>query len=222
MSGDSKDFLQAHDRLLMVDETVTRLESGVEAYVRAVLQTQQDVRHTLEQMQRVLAQCPPEQAPKGRSGHTSENRVNPSFSVAATAGAPRPVDNSPGQIAAALLDRLSKRLGYPILRRVDDPLLARWVEADIRVEALENAVLAAIAARRRDGNRAPLNPGYIDAFLTAEAPPPQARWWGSWSGIEAQGATLGLTQAEGEAAPAFKQRVFAASGRGRELADIGG
>lgn len=117
-----------------------------------------------------------------------------------------PVDNSAGQIAAAFLAQLSKTLGYPIQHRHDDPRLAEWVESGLTFEALEAAATAAKEARQRDNNPAPLNPGYIAAFL----PDPNA-WQQSWRGIVSKGQSLGLTQQPGEQAQVFRARVLAAS-----------
>ncbi len=116
------------------------------------------------------------------------------------------VDNSAGKVAADFLDRLSKRLGYPILHRHGDPLLAKWVEDGLTFDLLEAAVIAAKAARERDGNRAPLNPGYIAAFL-----PGENDWRQSWQGILAKGASLGIHPKTGESSPMFKARVLAAA-----------
>lgn len=116
------------------------------------------------------------------------------------------VDNSAGKIAADFLDRLSKTLGYPILHRYNDPILTQWVEAGLTFAELEAAVIAAKAARDRDNNRAPLNPGYIAAFL-----PGTEDWRHSWSGICAKGAALGITPKTGEAGPTYKARVLAAT-----------
>lgn len=133
--------------------------------------------------------------------------------VAAAAGTPAAVDNTPGHIAAEFLGQLSKRLGYPILHRHDDPRLAAWVESGLTFEALESAALAARAARQRDNNPAPLNPGYIAAFL----PCPDA-WQQTWSGIVAKGQQLGISQQPGEQAQVFRARVLAAAENSPEAA----
>jgi hypothetical protein len=113
------------------------------------------------------------------------------------------VDNSPGKLAAEFLHRLSQRLGYPITHRPNDPLLARWSEEGLSFSVLEQAVKAAREARNRDQSCAPLNPGFIAAFL---APPDD--WRTTWSGIVGQGKALGIVQQPGELAPYFKARVF--------------
>lgn len=141
-----------------------------------------------------------------QTGHTSKVKEKHPFGVAAASGTPGAVDKSAGGIAADFLVKLSQKLGYPILHRHDDPRLAAWVESGLTFDALESAVIAAKAARERDGNRAPLNPGYIAAFIGQPDD-----WRQTWSGIVAKGESLGLTQAPGEPAPAFKARVFAAA-----------
>jgi hypothetical protein len=138
-----------------------------------------------------------------QTGRTSELGVNSTLSVAAAHRAPAPVDNSPGKLAAEFLHRLSQRLGYPITHRPNDPLLARWSEEGLSFSVLEQAVKAAREARNRDQSCAPLNPGFIAAFL---APPDD--WRTTWSGIVGQGKALGIVQQPGELAPYFKARVF--------------
>lgn len=141
--------------------------------------------------------------------------INSKYDVStesAAARKPSPVDNSAGRIAADFLSKLSKRLGYPILHRHDDPRLAAWVESGLTFEALENAVLAAKAARDRDNSRAPLNPGYIASFL-----PSEHDWLETWTGITTKGRSLGLHQAPGESGPAYKARVIAAAATPKTL-----
>jgi hypothetical protein len=137
--------------------------------------------------------------------HINSKQKQPS-TVSAASLNPSPVDNSAGQIAADFLNRLSKTLGYPILHRHGDPLLAKWVESGLTFADLEAAVLAAKAARDRDNNRAPLNPGYIAAFL-----PNADDWQSSWAGICAKGASLGVHPQPGEASPMYRQRVLASA-----------
>ncbi len=138
-----------------------------------------------------------------RTGRTSEVGVNSTLFVAASSSTPWPVDNSPGRLAAEFLHRLSQRLGYPIAHRPNDPLLAKWSAEGLSFAALEQAVSAAREARNRDQSGAPLNPGFIAAFLT-----PPADWRNTWSGIVGQGKTLGIAQQPGELAPYFKARVL--------------
>lgn len=152
----------------------------------------------------------------GVSGHTgplhrpepgTHQSIKKSMSTPPAAALTLPsVDNSAGKIAADFLDALSKKLGYPILHRHNDPLLARWVENGLTFDTLETAVVAAKAARDRDNNRAPLNPGYIAVFL-----PNETDWQQSWSGIVAKGQQLGIHPKTGESSPAFKARVLAAA-----------
>jgi hypothetical protein len=123
------------------------------------------------------------------------------------AGAHGSVDNSPAGIAADFLNLLSKKLGYPIAHKHDDPKLAKWVESGLTFDALEVAVRAAKEARQRDGNPAPLNPGYIASFLGQPGD-----WRATWSGIVGKGRALGIEQRDGEHCPAFKQRVMLAAG----------
>ena len=105
------------------------------------------------------------------------------------------------------MNLLSKKLGYPIAHKHGDPKLAKWVEDGLTFDALETAVRAAKEARQRDGNPAPLNPGYIASFL---AQPDD--WHATWSGIVAKGQTMGIEQQAGEQCPNFKQRVLMAVG----------
>ena len=142
----------------------------------------------------------------GERGTYVNSKPAASFSIAAASSTPQPGDNSAGRIAADFLTQLSKRLGYPILHRHDDPRLAEWVASGLSFETLEVAVTAARAARERDQSRAPLNPAFIAAFL-----PSPADWRDSWSGIVAKGQALGLSQQPDEPAPSFKARVFAAA-----------
>ena len=123
----------------------------------------------------------------------------------------KPVDNSAGAglAAADFLNLLSKKLGYPIAHKHGDPKLAKWVEDGLTFDALETAVRAAKEARQRDGNTAPLNPGYIASFLGQPDD-----WRATWSGIVAKGRALGIEQLEGEHCPDFKHRVMQAAGEG--------
>jgi hypothetical protein len=123
------------------------------------------------------------------------------------ARAPGPVDNSAGRIAADFLNLLSKKLGYPIAHKHGDPKLAQWVESGLTFDALETAVRSAKEARQRDGNPAPLNPGFIASFLGQPDD-----WRATWSGIVAKGKALGIEQQAGEQCPSFKYRVFQAAG----------
>ena len=132
-----------------------------------------------------------------------------SYSVAAAHRAPGPVDNSAGGIAADFLNLLSKKLGYPIAHKHGDPKLAKWVEDGLTFDALETAVRAAKEARQRDGNPAPLNPGYIASFLGQPDD-----WRATWSGIVAKGKAFGIEQQAGEHCPDFKHRVMLAAGEG--------
>ena len=117
-----------------------------------------------------------------------------------------PVDNSK-PAAAAFLASLAEKLGYPILADQNHPRLAEWEANGTTQAAVETAVIAAVAARRRDKNPAPINPGYIAAFM-AEATEKTENWRDTWSGIVSHAKTLGINQAAGEPCPAFKQRVF--------------
>lgn len=153
--------------------------------------------------QKDFQQTGPLHSPEPGTHLRSENALSTPPAAARSSSA---VDNSPGRIAAGFLDLLSKRLGYPILHRHDDPRLAEWVESGLTFEALEVATLAAREARQRDNNPAPLNPGYIAAFL----PDPNA-WQQTWQGIVAKGQQLGITQQPGEQAQVFRARVLAAA-----------
>ena len=147
------------------------------------------------------------QATPRQTGHTSKIEEKHISTVAAAPSTPCPVDNA-GQVAAAFLERLSEKLGYPIRYTLTDPHLTAWVQGGLTFDQVEQAALAAKAARERDGSTAPLNPGFIAAFI-GQAQASAEDWRNSWSGIVAKGAELGITQQPGEIAPAFKARVFA-------------
>ena len=139
-----------------------------------------------------------------RGAHLRFKKSNVYTSTAA--GTPRSVDNSAGGIAADFLNLLSQKLGYPIAHKHGDPKLAQWIESGVTLDALEAAARAALEARQRDGNPAPLNPGYIATFLGQ-----RADWRATWSGIVGKGKALGIEQRDGEMAPYFKQRVMQAA-----------
>lgn len=106
--------------------------------------------------------------------------------------------------AAAELDRLQKTLGFQIKHspKTITPLINN-------IPSLQKAVTAAIAARKRDGSSAPLNPSFISCFLfqpdlsTASDPD----WERSWSGIVAKGKSLGIFEFKDEHPQAFRRRV---------------
>jgi hypothetical protein len=127
----------------------------------------------------------------------------------------KPVDNfaGAGLAAANFLNLLSKKLGYPIAHNQNDLRLAQWGLEGVSAESLELAAVSAIKARQRDGNRAPLNPGFIGAFL-AQA----TDWRETWSGIVGKGKALGIEQQPGELAPYFKIRVFQRAGVSEAMA----
>lgn len=107
--------------------------------------------------------------------------------------------------AAAELDRLQKTLGYHI--KHSQSTITPLLNSDMA--SLQTAVTAAIAARKRDKNPAPLNPSYIACFLNQPKAHPED-WKKSWSGIVSKGKSLGVIQKEGEPDYYFKHRVIQA------------
>ena len=140
-----------------------------------------------------------------RGTHQRSEEKHP-FSIAAAGSTPRPVDKSTADGAAALVEMMQIRIGYPIRHHADDPRFAEWTAKGMDFDVLVAAAQAAKAARERDNNRAPLNPGYISAFLGAPDD-----WTRSWSGICRKGESLGVMPQPGEASPIYKARVFAAA-----------
>ncbi len=169
-------------------------------------------RHEPGTVENVASPCQQGDSARTRQAESAEPGIPKGFKekhsyfVAAASRAPEPVDSSAGGVAADFLNLLSKRLGYPIVHRHGDPVLARWAAEGVTPDRLESAVLAAQAARQRDGNPAPLNPGFIAAFL---AQPED--WRTTWSGIVGKGKEHGIEQQPGEPAPNFKARVFLAA-----------
>ena len=165
-----------------------------------------------------------------QTGPTSSIKLT-ALTAASTPPAEAPVDHSAAGIAAAFLKRLSCALPYPIRYGANDTHLERWMGSGRSFSEIEQAVMAALAARKRDGSTAPLNPGFINAFLSpvrasADSAPGGGSWgrdpdWAStWPGIEAKAATLGLVRQEGEHYPLFRQRVLraaAGAGQGRAV-----
>lgn len=106
-----------------------------------------------------------------------------------------------------------------------DPRLSVWVEKGVTEAQLQEAYELAVADRDSTGDTGPVTAGFIDVFLAKVLNPPAGEsalnrtgapaaakpWQASWSGIEAKGAELGLTQQDGEQPHQFKARVFAAA-----------
>jgi hypothetical protein len=121
------------------------------------------------------------------------------------AGAHGSVDNS-GDIAAAFLKNLVSKTGCPIAGKATDAAVGRLLA--LPEETVLAATAQAVAARKRDGSVAPLNPGFIARFVE------QTDWRATWSGIVAKGKELGIEQQAGEMVPYFKHRVMLAAGEG--------
>lgn len=108
----------------------------------------------------------------------------------------------------------------------NDARLATWAERGISEAQLRIAYDLAVTDRINSGDNSAVNAGFVDTMLakvlaasgsesalaksglTAGAKP----WPCSWSGIVAKGEELGITQQDGEQAPAFKSRVISAAG----------
>jgi hypothetical protein len=149
----------------------------------------------------------------GRTGQTESaergaHRCTKKSNVykAAASGAHGSVDNS-GDIAAAFLKNLASKTGYQIAVTASDAAVGRLLA--LPEETVLAATAQAVAARKRDGSVAPLNPGFIARFV--EQPDD---WRATWSGIVGKGRALGIEQRDGEHCPAFKARVMQAAGEG--------
>lgn len=128
------------------------------------------------------------------------------------AAAESAVDKSASPDTPALLDQFAQQIGYPIKHHPAS--VARLMAHRPSPEQLATAILAAVAARKRDQNPAPLNPGFIACFLHAPPKPhtPRRHWQDSWSGIVAHAQTLGIHQRQDEHPQAFRARVIGAEG----------
>lgn len=141
---------------------------------------------------------------------------------------------------AQLLDGWEAARGKTCAFRADEPLIQAWADAGVNEAELRLAYDKAVKRRLKAGDPAPVNVGLIDAILPevrkgggtqsalsrAQASEDPLAWALTASGLEAQGAALGLKQEPGELFPDFKARVHAAAGttaadRARLLADYG-
>ncbi|MGU2439546.1 hypothetical protein ACTXHA_04010 [Burkholderia cenocepacia] len=97
-----------------------------------------------------------------------------------------------------------------------------WLAAGATLSNLSDAYRRAVAARKRDKDRRPVNAGFLGRFVDevrtpagqAHAPADSGKWWESASGATAQGDRVGVQQRENEPTPDFLVRVAKASGRG--------
>lgn len=144
---------------------------------------------------------------------------------------------------AKLLNSLEKVRGKTAKFVSSDLRLVAWEKQGVTRAQLVEAYHLAVADREKSGDSGPVNPGFVDVFLVKVLQPGTAAsgvdgrgapakgtdplgWALTASGIEAQGAKLGIQQLPGEQFPDFKTRVHAAAGlteadRGRLLADYG-
>ncbi|CUI29910.1 DUF1376 domain-containing protein [Achromobacter xylosoxidans] len=144
---------------------------------------------------------------------------------------------------AKLLNSLEKVRGKTAKFVSSDPRLVAWEKQGVTRAQLVEAYHLAVADREKSGDAGPVNSGFVDVFLVKVLHPGTAAsgvggggapakgvdplgWALTASGIEAQGAKLGVQQLPGEQFPDFKARVHAAAGlseadRGRLLADYG-
>lgn len=144
---------------------------------------------------------------------------------------------------AKLLNSLEKVRGKTAKFVSSDLRLIAWEKQGVTRAQLVEAYHLAVADRDKSGDTGPVNPGFVDVFLVKVLHPGTAAsgvggggapakgvdplgWALTASGIEAQGAKLGVQQLPGEQFPDFKTRVHAAAGlteadRSRLLADYG-
>lgn len=144
---------------------------------------------------------------------------------------------------AKLLNSLEKVRGKTAKFVSSDLRLIAWEKQGVTRAQLVEAYHLAVADRDKSGDTGPVNPGFVDVFLVKVLHPGTAAsgvggggapakgvdplgWALTASGIEAQGAKLGVLQLPGEQFPDFKARVHAAAGlteadRSRLLADYG-
>lgn len=144
---------------------------------------------------------------------------------------------------AKLLNSLEKVRGKTAKFVSSDPRLVAWEKQGVTRAQLVEAYHLAVADREKSSDAGPVNSGFVDVFLVKVLHPGTAAsgvggggapakgvdplgWALTASGIEAQGAKLGVQQLPGEQFPDFKTRVHAAAGlseadRARLLADYG-
>lgn len=209
----------------IVKPTLKEIRIAIESLERAGLITKNaDFVFTLNHAQ-LISSCPKNTGHKNGITHRASSPRQSSISAKKRHQSPRKhgthqsvgdqsekkttasnISETPPQTAAAAeLDRLQKTLGYNI--KHSHATITPLLNSDIA--SLQNAVTAAIAARKRDNNPAPLNPSYIACFLNQPKAHPED-WKKSWSGIVSKGKSLGVIQKEGEPDYYFKHRVIQA------------
>ena len=108
----------------------------------------------------------------------------------------------------------------------NDARLATWAERGISEAQLRAAYDLAVTDRINSGDNSAVNAGFVDTMLAKVLAASGSEsalaksglavgtkpWPCSWSGIVAKGEELGITQQDGEQAPAFKARVISAAG----------
>lgn len=136
-----------------------------------------------------------------------------------------PADQTREQAIAVWLRKAEKERGKFLSATSSDTRIQTWAERSITDAQLAEAYELAVADRTKNGDASPINPGFLDVFITKVLVPSvgtsaisrlpvthELAWALAWSGIENKGAELGIHQAEGEQPPAYKARVYAAAG----------
>lgn len=170
----------------------------------------------------------------GRTGHTSEVRVNTLSLRRKAAAATEVVDVAEVWLlplqpdaAAGWLRDAERRRGCVAGVSPGDGRVRAWCAAGVTGPQLEEAYALAVAARDRDGDGRAVNAGFLDVFVGQVLAPKKASamgskggrlrpWFLSWPGIEAKAAELGLAQGAGEIPVEFRDRVYRAAGLGHD------
>lgn len=198
---------------LSADAPVFRMPLAEEAKRRA---KNTGPRHGIEQPAKTPRKsntCTNTRPPTPAKPGTHLRSENKTSLIATASPESPPVDNSIRiqNAAADLLKTIEGQIGYPIWTQPNDARAAQWISEGVSIDAIAKAAHEARQARLRDHNTAPLNSGYIAAFLRRQAPT-DTDWRQSWTGIVTHGQRLGLTQHPGEPCPTFKARVMHAAG----------
>lgn len=136
-----------------------------------------------------------------------------------------PASQTREQAIAVWLRKSEKERGKFLNATSSDNRIQAWAERGVTDAQLTEAYELALADRTKSGDAGPINPGFLDIFVTKVLTPSvgtsaisrlpathELAWALAWSGIESKGAELGIHQAEGEQPPAYKARVYAAAG----------
>lgn len=168
---------------------------------------------------------------RGRTGATQTiNRTIKEPSAASRApeidaSLSQPAGQTREQAIAVWLRKSEKERGKFLNATSSDNRIVAWAEHGVTDAQLAEAYELALADRTKSGDAGPINPGFLDIFVTKVLTPSvgtsaisrlpathELAWALAWSGIESKGAELGIHQAEGEQPPAYKARVYAAAG----------